>query len=95
VAACDTVGRDPGELHRSSQALVFYTPTAAARAAAEPHIVPNRSLVGGAQELVDQLAQYEALGVDEFAIADFTLGETESERRDTYAALHDEVLSKF
>ena len=95
LAACDDVGRDPGTLHRSSQALVFYTPTAAARAAAEPHVVPGRTLIGGAQELVDQLAQYDALGVDEFAIADFTLGETEAERRDTYAALHAEVLSTF
>ena len=50
-------------------------------------------MVGGAQELIDQLAKYRELGVDEFAIPDFTLGNSEAERRDTYAALHADVLS--
>ena len=93
LAACEAVGRDAGELHRSAQAMVFFTPTAAARAAAQEHAVPGRSLVGDAQELIDQLSQYRELGVDEFAIPDFTLGNSEAERRDTYAALHADVLS--
>ncbi|MDO8362575.1 MAG: LLM class flavin-dependent oxidoreductase [Actinomycetota bacterium] len=95
LAACEAVGRDPGELRRSAQAMVFFTPTAVERAAAEPHVVADRSLVGGAQELIDQLAEYAALGVDEFAIADFTLGDSPEQRRDTYAALHADVLSAF
>ena len=95
LTACEAVGRDPDELHRSAQAMIFYTPTAAARAAAEPHIVPDRSLVGGAEELIEQLSQYREMGVDEFAIADFTLGDSEAERRDTYAALHAEVITKL
>jgi len=95
LEACEAVGREPGELRRSAQAMVYYTPTPAARAAAEPHIVAGRSVVGGAQELIDQLARYAELGVHEFAIPDFTLGESESERRDTYAALHADVLSAF
>lgn len=95
MAACDAVGRDPGSMHRSSQAMVFYTPTPAALEAAQPHIVPDRSLVGGAQQLIDQLGRYVELGVDEFAIPDFTLGDTPDERRDTYAALHSEVLGAF
>jgi alkanesulfonate monooxygenase SsuD/methylene tetrahydromethanopterin reductase-like flavin-dependent oxidoreductase (luciferase family) len=95
LAACEAVGRNPAELHRSAQAMVFYTPTAAARAAAEPHVVPGRSLIGGAQELVDQLARYLELGVHEFAIPDFTLGESEAERRDTYAALHEHVITQL
>ncbi|MBK9971398.1 MAG: LLM class flavin-dependent oxidoreductase [Acidimicrobiaceae bacterium] len=95
TAACESVGREPGELRRSAQAMVFFTPTQAARDAVQAHVVPDRSLVGGAQELVDQLARYEELGVHEFAIADFTLGESPEERRDTYAALHADVLSAF
>jgi len=95
LAACAAVGRDPDQLRRSAQAMVFYTPTASARAAAEPHLVPSRSLIGGAQELVDQLARYVELGVHEFAIPDFTLGESEAERRDTYAALHEHVITKL
>ncbi|MDP2291201.1 MAG: LLM class flavin-dependent oxidoreductase [Actinomycetota bacterium] len=92
-AACEAVGRDPGTLRRSAQAMVFYTPTSEARARIEGDIAPGRSLVGGAQELVDQLARYVELGVDEFAIPDFTLGDTPEERADTYAALHAEVVS--
>ena len=95
LAACESVGRDPAQLRRSAQAMVFYTPTSSARTAAEPHAVPGRSLLGGAQELVDQLARYAELGVHEFAIPDFTLGESEAERRDTYAALHEHVITKL
>ena len=95
VTACESVGRDPASMHRSAQALVFYAPTAAARAAMESHVVTDRSLIGGAQELTDQLAVYAELGVDEFAIADFTLGDTPEERRETYEALHADVLSAF
>ena len=75
--------------------MVFFTPTAAERARIETEIVAGRSLVGGVQELVDQLARYVELGVDEFALADFTLGETPEQRRDVYAALHANVLSVF
>ncbi len=95
LAACESVGRDPASLYRSAQAMIFYAPTPAARAALEPHVVADRSLIGGAQELIDQLAQYEALGVDEFAIVDFTLGDTPEQRRETYEALHADVLSAF
>ena len=95
MAACEAVGRDPASMHRSAQAMVFYAPTAAARAALEPHVVADRSLVGGAQELIDQLAQYAEMGVDEFAIADFTLGKTPEARRETYETLHADVLSAF
>ncbi len=95
VTACESVGRDPASMHRSAQALVFYAPTAAARTAMEPRAVVGRSLIGGAQELIDQLARYAELGVDEFAIADFTLGETPEERRETYETLHSDVLSAF
>jgi alkanesulfonate monooxygenase SsuD/methylene tetrahydromethanopterin reductase-like flavin-dependent oxidoreductase (luciferase family) len=95
LSACESVGRDPGSLSRSAQAMVFYAPTAAARAALAPHVVPDRSLIGGAQELIDQLAEYAEMGVDEFAIADFTLGETPAQRRETYEAIHAEVLSAF
>lgn len=95
LTACDAVGREPGELHRSAQALVFFTPTESARAEAQEHLVAGRSLIGGTQELIDQLARYVELGVDEFAIPDFTLGNSPEQRRDTYAALHADVLSAF
>ncbi len=85
MAACDAVDRDPATVRRSAQAMVFLgDPT--------DEVVPGRSLVGGPAALVDQLNRYVELGVDEFAIPDFTLGESPQERADTYARLHDEVL---
>ena len=41
---------------------------------------------------VAQLNRYVELGVDEFAIPDFTLGETAAERSDSFAHLHANVL---
>ncbi len=96
LTACDAVGREPGELHRSAQALrLLHSHGVSPRRVHEEHVVAGRSLIGGAQELIDQLARYVELGLDEFAIPDFTLGNSPEQRRDTYAALHADVLSAF
>lgn len=93
LAACDAVGRDPSTVRRSAQALVFLT---TGDALPDPSLAtPGRSLVGGAGRLTELLGDYRDLGVDEFAVPDFTLGASESERADTLAALHDGVLRHF
>jgi alkanesulfonate monooxygenase SsuD/methylene tetrahydromethanopterin reductase-like flavin-dependent oxidoreductase (luciferase family) len=83
-AACAAVDRDPATVHRSCQALVIIGEGA--------HGMPGRTIAGGPQALVDQLNRYVELGVDEFAIPDFTLGATPAERADAFALLHAEVL---
>jgi alkanesulfonate monooxygenase SsuD/methylene tetrahydromethanopterin reductase-like flavin-dependent oxidoreductase (luciferase family) len=85
LAACEAVDRDPATVRRSAQAMVFLD-------GATDEVVPGRSLVGGPAELVEQLNRYVALGVDEFAIPDFTLGESPQERADSLARLHAEVI---
>jgi alkanesulfonate monooxygenase SsuD/methylene tetrahydromethanopterin reductase-like flavin-dependent oxidoreductase (luciferase family) len=85
LAACDVVGRDPGTVRRSAQALVFL-------GKATDEFVVDRSLSGSDEQLVDALNRYVALGVDEFAIPDFTLGETAAARADALAHLHANVL---
>ena len=93
LAACDAVGRDPGTVRRSAQALVFLTD---GESQPDPTLtMPGRSLVGSAERLVELLDEYRTMGVDEFAVPDFTLGATESERADTLAALHEGVLRHF
>jgi alkanesulfonate monooxygenase SsuD/methylene tetrahydromethanopterin reductase-like flavin-dependent oxidoreductase (luciferase family) len=95
VQACERVGRDPGTVRRSAQGLVFLTDDPAAADRLRDMAPADRSLIGGAQQLVDLFGEYVEAGVDEFAIPDFTLGRTPAERADTYARLHDEVLSAF
>jgi len=94
LAACDTVGRDPSTVRRSAQALVFLTD--GSTTPPDPSLaMPGRSLVGGPDQLVEMLGQYRDMGVDEFAVPDFTLGATPVQRADTLAALHDQVLRHF
>ncbi|MDO8389980.1 MAG: LLM class flavin-dependent oxidoreductase [Actinomycetota bacterium] len=95
LAACESVGRDPESLRRSSQALVFLVNTPAEREAHAPFAASGRALIGSADELVQLLGAYADLGVHEFAIPDFTLGATAAERADALAALHDQVFSQL
>jgi alkanesulfonate monooxygenase SsuD/methylene tetrahydromethanopterin reductase-like flavin-dependent oxidoreductase (luciferase family) len=95
LRACDTEGRDPATVRRSVQAMVFLVHDEDAAERMRPHVPAGRSLVGTTSQLVDQLAEYVAQGVDEFAVPDFTLGNSPAERADTYARLHADVLSAF
>ena len=93
LAACERVGRDPGTVRRSAQAMVFLTDDDGTRDKLRAVAPAGRSLVGGPSELVDLFGTYVEAGVDEFAIPDFTLGDTPEQRADTYARLHAEVVS--
>ncbi len=84
-AACEATGRDPRTVRRSAQALVFIGD-------ASDDAMPGRTLSGSDQQLVDQLNRYVELGVDEFAIPDFTLGETPEARAESFAHLHANVV---
>jgi alkanesulfonate monooxygenase SsuD/methylene tetrahydromethanopterin reductase-like flavin-dependent oxidoreductase (luciferase family) len=95
VAACEKVDRDPSTVRRSAQALVFLTDDDARRDAIRAAAPADRTLAGGPAELIDLIGTYVEAGIDEFAIPDFTLGDTPEQRRHTYARLRDEVLSAF
>ena len=85
LAACDAVGRDPGTVRRSAQAMVFV-------GEATDEFVPGRSLAGSDEQLIDALNRYVALGVDEFAIPDFTMGDSPEARAHAFAHLHANVI---
>jgi alkanesulfonate monooxygenase SsuD/methylene tetrahydromethanopterin reductase-like flavin-dependent oxidoreductase (luciferase family) len=93
--ACELEGRDPASFRRSAQANIFYVHNAEQRAKAEKEASANRTLIGGAAELVEQIGRYKELGIDEFAIGDYTFGETRQERTDTYAQFHADVLTQL
>lgn len=94
-AACAREHRDPAHLHRSAQALVFLTPDAATADKLRGRTPAGRSLVGTAEQLVDQLGGYVELGLDEFIVPDFTLGASAAERADTLAAFTAQVIPAF
>ncbi len=93
--ACATESRDPASVRRSAQALVFLTDDDATRDSLREFAPAGRSLVGGPAELIDQIGQYVEQGVDEFAIPDFTLGNSAEKRMLAFERLHAEVLSAF
>ena len=71
--ACTVHGRDPAAIHRSTQALVVVTDDeAAARRFVEA--VPRAAVAGTPAQIAEVVAQWQAAGVDELIVPDFTLG---------------------
>ena len=93
--ACDAVGVDMAGIRRSAQALLFFTDDQATRAKLVDKVPKGRSLVGSSQQIVDLIAQYAEAGVDEFALPDFTLGESAAQRREAIERFRDEVAAHF
>lgn len=95
-AACETVGRDPSTVHRSTQAMVMFTDTPAQRAEAENNpAYAGRALIGNSAEIAEQIAAYEPLGFSEFILPDFWNVEDEVAKREMYDRFLTEVTSQF
>ena len=75
---CADIGRDPGEIARSAAVLVLITDDEehAARLAERPSDRPR--MIGTPEMLVDQVAAYAAVGVDELVIPDFNFRPAEA-----------------
>lgn len=86
--SCAAAGRDPGEVARSAQALLFLTddPAEADRLRAT---IPRPVLAGTPEQVAEVVAAYAAMGLDEFVVPDFTLGSGDRKREtiDRFAAL--------
>ncbi len=93
--ACAAVDRDPATMHRSAQAMLFFADDDAAREKVAAFAPAGRSLIGSGQQLIDLIGGYVELGVDEFALPDFTLGNSHAQRMDAFARFHSEVMSAF
>lgn len=77
---CREVGRDPSQVLRSAQALVYLSEDRhwLERQRSRPHPMP--AIVGNPGELAQVMAEYDAAGVDEFIVPDTTLGPVERRR---------------
>lgn len=91
---CSDIGRDPATIHRSTQALVFLSTDEAWLAQMRDADIGRVSMIGTPEQMVEIVAAYEAAGVDEIIVPDFTLG-TGQRRLDTIDLFITEVASHF
>lgn len=80
-AHCRELGRDPGTIRRSAQALVFLGDDPAWLERMRGTQTPMAKIVGTAAELRDVVAAYAEAGVDELIVPDFTLGHGKAKKR--------------
>ena len=71
---CEAVGRDPASIKRSAQALIFLTDDPTEARAAQDRTGNRATIAGNADAVVDAVAAWQAVGVDEVIVPDFTLG---------------------
>ncbi|HWL43487.1 MAG TPA: hypothetical protein VNQ73_11130 [Ilumatobacter sp.] len=87
VAACEAADRDVATMWRSVNALVDLGGTP---------VPPGRpELAGSPSEIVDQLGRYVELGIDEFILPTWNLGDTLAARLDHIRQLKSEVFDQL
>jgi alkanesulfonate monooxygenase SsuD/methylene tetrahydromethanopterin reductase-like flavin-dependent oxidoreductase (luciferase family) len=91
---CTTLGRDPGEITRTTQALVFLSTDETWLAGHRGGGAGNASIVGTPAEVVEIVARYEAAGCDELIVPCFTFGGLDR-TLETLQLFDEEVRSHF
>lgn len=77
---CADVGRDPSEIERSAVALLFLSDDAERIESLRNRDIGRPSIIGTVDDVRAVVADYQAAGVDELIVPDFTLGPMESKR---------------
>ncbi|MGD9702483.1 MAG: LLM class flavin-dependent oxidoreductase [Acidimicrobiia bacterium] len=91
LAACDAEGRDPSTVHRSVQSMVFFADDQATVDKLRAKAPDDRSIIGSASHIAEQLSELAALGSDEFILLSATLGRTPEAQREGYERFWSEV----
>jgi alkanesulfonate monooxygenase SsuD/methylene tetrahydromethanopterin reductase-like flavin-dependent oxidoreductase (luciferase family) len=71
---CEAIDRDPAEIARSCQALVFVTDDRATAASLVERVAPRAAVGGPPDAFGEVVTGWAAVGVDEVIVPDFTLG---------------------
>lgn len=71
---CADVGRDPAEIHVSTQALLFLSTDEGWLKEKRESVTGQAAIVGTPAEVTDIIGQYQEAGADEIIVPDFTLG---------------------
>jgi F420-dependent oxidoreductase-like protein len=91
---CDDLGRDPGEIAVSTQALLFLSNDEAWLADKRGGAPGRPVIVGTPDEVTETIGRYRDAGADEVIIPDFTLGRI-SRKKDTCDLFINEVAGHF
>jgi alkanesulfonate monooxygenase SsuD/methylene tetrahydromethanopterin reductase-like flavin-dependent oxidoreductase (luciferase family) len=95
---CEKLGRDPGSVRRSTQALfdVVVPGDTEAEERREQLLAAGRLpvVMGSAEEVLDTVGRYVEAGIDELLVPDFALGDGQR-RFEALERLREEVLLKF
>jgi len=75
-AHCVRLGRDPKTIQRSAVALLFMSDDREYLKKMRDARIPQAANIGTVEEIRAIVAQYQAIGVDELIVPDFTLGPT-------------------
>jgi alkanesulfonate monooxygenase SsuD/methylene tetrahydromethanopterin reductase-like flavin-dependent oxidoreductase (luciferase family) len=94
-AACETENRDPATVRKTTQALVYIVDDANVVEKVRAKVSEGRSLVGTSEQLTTMIAEYRDIGIDEFCLPDFNLGDSFSQRKETIQRFFTEVASHF
>ncbi len=87
---CADIGRDPAEIRKSAAALMIMTDSEEAAAKLRSGLAHRGGLVGTIDQLRDIVADYEAAGVDEVIVPEFTM--TPETRNETLDRFRSEVI---
>ena len=71
---CDAIGRDPGEIRRSTQALVLLTDDDAAGQRFVEAVAPRAAFAGTPDGFAELVGRWLDVGIDEVIVPDFLLG---------------------
>jgi F420-dependent oxidoreductase-like protein len=94
-AHCEQIGRDPSEIHVSTQALLYLS-TDSKWLDEKRQAAPGQPvIVGTPAEVADVIAAYQEAGADEIIVPDRTLGREMTRRKDTCDLFMQEVVPAF
>lgn len=91
---CEAIGRDPAEIKRSAQALVRLTDDRADAEAFVDRTGGRAAIAGTTDDVVEAVAAWQVVGLDEVIVPDFTLG-SGTARLERLDALIEEVAPAF
>jgi F420-dependent oxidoreductase-like protein len=83
IRHCEDVGRDPSAILRSTQALLFLSDDEAWLARKREQNTGRPTIIGTPDEVVETVATYRGVGVDELILPDWTMGPP-ARAKDTY-----------
>lgn len=91
---CEAIGRDPGEIHRSAIALLFLGDDTAWLDKMRARDHGRATIIGTPDEVIDIVHAYEAAGVDELIVPDFTMPDP-ARKRETLEQFMTEVATRL